>query len=581
MDRLLTGVPGATHRASLARRVWLWVALAGIAASWLALSGFRGLYNPDEGRYAEIPREMLATGDWVIPHLNGLVYIEKPPLQYWATAVGYEVFGLGNWSARLYTALCGLATVLVVMALARRLWGAAAAWRSGIVLASSLLMLLMSHQLTVDMSLTLFMTLTLGGFCVAHHERTPPRARRGWMLAVWASAACAFLTKGLLAGVLPILTLIVYSALNRDLAPWRRLHPRSGMALFLAIVLPWLILIQHRLPAFFNFFFIREHFQRYLTLVERRYQPWWFFGEVLAAGSLPWIVPMVRALLTGWRASEPRGRFDARRLLWAWSVVVLVFFSASDSKLIPYILPMFPSLAVLVGTAEERRLAADLRITAAGLIVLGAAVAAGAALLPQLLHDPATATYFLGIRGPLALIAFAFVAGGVAALARGRGRHSQPADGEARAPDRAVDRPARAMPLVAAVGAAGYVSFIGVLWAASALAPLYSGEPLVKQLSPALRETPVVYGVRLYDQSLPFYLRRTMTLVDYRGELDFGLTLEPHKGIDTLAAFEPRWREGGQALAVMSPDTYGALAARGLPMTVRARTPKELIVSRY
>ena len=568
MARALTSAAGATRRASLSK--WACLAVALVIASWIALGGFRGLYNPDEGRYAEIPREMLATGDWVIPHLDGLVYIEKPPLQYWATAVSEELFGLSNWSARLYTSLCGLATVLLVMALAGRLWGRAAAWRSGIVLASSLLMLLMSHQLTLDMSLTLFMTLTLGTFCVAQHERTSPHARRGWMLAAWASAACAFLTKGLLAGALPILTLIAYSALHRDLAPWRRLYPVSGLALFLLIVMPWLVLIQHRLPAFFNFFFVREHFERYLTLVERRYQPWWFFGEVLAAGSLPWIVPVVRALVTGWRASEPPGRFDARRLLWVWSVVVLVFFSASDSKLIPYILPMFPALAVLVGTAEERRLAADLRVTAVGLIVLGVVVAAGAALLPQLLHEPTKAPYFLAVRGPLALIAFAAAASGVAALVLGRARDA-----------REAERPAHAMPLVAAVGAGGYVTFVGVLWAASALAPLYSGEPLVKQLPPALREVPVVYGVRLYDQSLPFYLRRTMTLVDYRGELDFGLTLEPHKRIGSLAEFEPRWRDGGQALAVMAPDTYGVLAAKGLPMAVRARTPKELIVSRY
>ncbi|HYK25406.1 MAG TPA: phospholipid carrier-dependent glycosyltransferase, partial [Steroidobacteraceae bacterium] len=235
-DRALPSAAGATRRASFSR--WTCVAVALVIASWIALGGFRGLYNPDEGRYAEIPREMLATGDWVIPHLDALVYIEKPPLQYWATAVSYELFGLSNWSARLYTALCGLATVLVVMALARRLWGAAAAWRSGIVLASSLLMLLMSHQLTLDASLTLFMTLTLATFCVAQHERTSPRARCGWMLAAWASAACAFLTKGLLAGALPVLTLIAYSALHRDLGPWRRLYPVSGIALFLVIVMP-------------------------------------------------------------------------------------------------------------------------------------------------------------------------------------------------------------------------------------------------------------------------------------------------------------------------------------------------------
>ncbi len=542
-------------RTSLSRRVALSGVIALVAASWIALCGFRGLYNPDEGRYAEIPREMLSSGDWVIPHLDGLVYIEKPPLQYWATAASYEIFGESDWSARLYTGLCGLATVLVTMLLARRLKGSRAAWRSGIVLASSMLVLLMSHQLTLDMSLTLCMTLTLAAFSIAQHDRTAPAARRGWMLLAWASAACAFLTKGLVAGAIPVLTLIAYCALHRDLTPWRRLHPVSGIAVFLALSLPWLVLIQHRLPAFFDFFFVREHFERYLTLVEQRYQPWWFFGEVLAAGSLPWIVPVARALLTGWRASEPRGRFDARRLLWVWGVVVLVFFSASDSKLIPYILPMFPALAVLVGTADERQLTADLRWTAGGLVVIGVALAAGAALLPRLLHDPAKAPYFLGIRGPLVLIAFAACVGGGTALRLERAR----------------------VPLI---GAASYVSFVGVTWAACALAPLYSAEPLVAQLPPSLRGTPTVYSVRLYDQGLPFYLGRTVTLVDYRGELDFGLRREPAREIASLAAFEARWRAGGQALAVLAPDTYRSLAADGVPMIVRARTPKELIVSR-
>lgn len=545
---------GAPTGPSVARQAAAWTALALIAASWIALCGFRSLFNPDEGRYAEIPREMLATGNWVVPHLDGLAYIEKPPLQYWATAVCYEVLGESVWSARLYTGLCGLATVLVTMLLARRLWGTAAAWRSGIVLASSMLVLIMSHQLTLDMSLTLYMTLTLAAFCIAQDPRAAPSARRGWMLLAWASAAAAFLTKGLIAGVLPVLTLIAYSVLHRDASPWRRLHPLAGLALFLALTLPWLVLIQHRLPSFFDFFFVREHFERYLTPVEQRYQPWWFFGEVLAAGSLPWLLPALRALLTGWRAREAPGQFDARRLLWVWSLVVLAFFSASDSKLIPYILPMFPAVALLIGTAEERRLAADLRATGVALALLGLALAVGDALLPRVLHVAATAPYFLGIRAPLALIALAALAGGAAAAVR---------------------------PCAAIIGAVGYVSFAGVFWAACLLAPLYSGAPLAEQLSPALREAPDLYSVRMYDQSLTFYLRRTATLVDYRGELDFGLRRAPARAIDSLGAFEPRWRAGGQALAVLSPRTYGTLAADGLPMIVRARTPKELIVSRF
>src|SRR5690348_13288853 len=112
MDRALTGVPSGARRSSLSRRWALAAALVLVAASWIALGGFRGLYNPDEGRYAEIPREMLAMRDWVIPHLDALVYIEKPPLQYWATAIAYRLLGQSEWSARLYTSLAGLATVL-------------------------------------------------------------------------------------------------------------------------------------------------------------------------------------------------------------------------------------------------------------------------------------------------------------------------------------------------------------------------------------------------------------------------------------------------------------------------------------
>ncbi|HUK02629.1 MAG TPA: glycosyltransferase family 39 protein [Steroidobacteraceae bacterium] len=537
---------------------WARAALALAIIVWIELLGFRGLYNPDEGRYAEIPREMLATGDWVIPHLNGLIYIEKPPLQYWATAVSYAIFGQSDWSARLYAGLCGLATVLASAWLARRLWGQAAAWRSGLILGSSLLILLMSHQLTLDMSLTLFTTLTLVGFCVAQLAETPERMRGRWMCLAWASAAAGFLTKGLVVGVLPVLALIGYSLLARDLKPWRRLYPVRGIALFVVLAGPWFALIQHRLPSFFGFFVVREHFQRYLTLIEERYQPWWFFLPVLAAGSLPWIVPMLRGLVSGWRAQRPAGEFDARRLLWVWSAVVLLFFSVSDSKLIPYILPMMPALALLAGSSAERALKSDLRWTSWGLILAGIALALGAGLLPRLLHDPSRAPYFLALRPPLITMAIACLAGGLAAHKLRE----------------------RATPLTACVAATGFTFFACLSWAASLLDPIYSGASLAAQLPPELRAAAPVYSVRTYDQSLTFYLGRPVTLVDWRGELDFGLTLAPERGIAKLAEFAPRWLAETQALAVMEPQTYSALSKQGLPMVLRAQAPRELIVSR-
>jgi 4-amino-4-deoxy-L-arabinose transferase-like glycosyltransferase len=544
------------------RRVALWAVLAAIAASWIALLGGRALYNPDEARYAEIPREMLASGDWIVPRLDGLVYIEKPPLQYWVTALSYRLFGESEWSARLYTGLCGLATALVTAWLAFRLWDAASAWRAGILCASSLIVLVMSHQLTLDMSLTLYLTVTLAAFCVAHDPRTRPRERRLYMVLVWASAAAAFLTKGLEAGALPVLALVVYSLMHRDAGPWRRLYPLAGLAVFLALTLPWLIAIQSRLPSFFDFFIVREHFERFLTRVEARYQPWWFFGEVFVIGALPWIVPMTRALLGGWRATRPRGQFDARRLLWTYSVVVLVFFSLSDSKLIPYILPMFPPVALLVASAPESRLRADLGSTAIGLAVAGLLVVAGAAALPRLLHDPQRAAFFLSARAALGYIGAVLLAGGLLARLTARGLHGG------------------SLSLAAVIGATAYAAFIGIMSAARSLAPLYSGGPLVAQLSPALRAVPTVYSVRMYDQGVPFYLKRTVTLVDYRGELDFGLDLQPGKALGSLAAFESRWRADSRALAVMQRVTYDTLERAGLPMVIRARTPKELIVSR-
>jgi 4-amino-4-deoxy-L-arabinose transferase-like glycosyltransferase len=541
--------PGPASR----RRAPLAIALA-CAASWFALLGVRPLFNPDEGRYAEIPREMLATGDWVVPHLNNLVYIEKPPLQYWATALSFEVFGTNVWAARLYTGLCGLLTVLVAAALARRLWGRSVAARAGIMLASSFALIILSQQLTLDMSLAFFTTATLAAFCVAQEAATPDARRRYWMWLAWVSAAGAFLTKGLIGLVLPALTLLAYSLLYRHWRIWRRLSILPGCALFALVSLPWCVLMQRRVPQFFDFFFIREHFQRFLTRIEDRYEPLWFFIPVLAVGCLPWILPAGRALATSWQIPKAPTDFAPRAFLWVWCIVVLVFFSLSDSKLIPYILPLFPALLLLTASAEHTPLQRDLVRTATGVIAAGVMLAAAAAILPQLLHDPARAPYFGQLRVPL--LAMGLIAAGGGFIARGRAEPT------------------------AVLGVTAYACVMMLLVGARAVAPLYSGAPLAAQLSHAIMPGTRIYAVRTYDQSLPFYLGRTMTLVETHGELDFGLQLEPEKGLGSLPAFAARWASEGDALALMEPDTYALLQRQGLPMVVRARSPERLIVSR-
>jgi len=150
------------------RERWIYRELAVLLTLlWLATLAARPLFNPDEGRYAEIPREMQSAGDWVIPHLNGLAYIEKPPLQYWATAVSYRLLGPSEFAARLYTALTALATILLAWLAARRLWGLEAAWRAAAVLSGMLLFVVLGQLLTLDMSLTFYMTLSLAAFLSA------------------------------------------------------------------------------------------------------------------------------------------------------------------------------------------------------------------------------------------------------------------------------------------------------------------------------------------------------------------------------------------------------------------------------
>jgi hypothetical protein len=134
--------------------------------------------------------------------------------------------------------------------------------------------------------------------------------------------------------------------------------------------------------------------------------------------------------------------------------------------------------------------------------------------------------------------------------------------------------------LAAIVGATGYLCAAALLWGARAVDKVYSGESLATQLPPALYRDVPMFSVRTYDQSLPFYLRRTIKLVEERGELSFGLEFEPHKGVPSLEVFESQWRDLPQALAVVEPKTYALLEQHGVPMVVRARDLRRLIVSR-
>jgi 4-amino-4-deoxy-L-arabinose transferase-like glycosyltransferase len=516
------------------------------------------LFDPDEGRYAEIPREMVVSGDWVTPRLDGLKYFEKPPLQYWATASAFLLFGQHAWTARLWSALCGFLGLLLTFGLGRRLYGARAAALAALVQASALLYIAMARIATVDMSLCVTLELALAALVllVAADESSPPPWSCSLLLGL--GVALAVLSKGLIGIVIPGATALLYMLIYRDPRLLLRARPWWSLAVLLLLTTPWMALVSLRNPEFARFFFVYQHFGRYLSRAGfDRYQPDWFFVPVLLAGLLPWTGLLPRALGQGLRAARTGER--ATGVLLIWSACVFVFFSLSQSKLIPYILPLFPALSLLLGRELARRSPAALRphLTA---IALGAALLCaavlGAAQLPaaeRLLSQASSSTVW-AVATAFALLALA------ATLAMRWCRQGH------------VRRAVAAI----AVGVLGLTQLL--LFGADRLPRMQALSIAAQRLHPWVEHSQNFYCVGLYPQPLPFYLKRTCTLVGYRGELDFGLRQEPSRGIDTLQEFVRRWRADGAASAIVAPALYPQLEALGAPMRLIYTAPSLMAV---
>jgi len=534
------------------------------AVLWFGALDYRKLTKPDEGRYAEIPREMAASGDWLTPRLNGFKYFEKPPLQYWATATAYTAFGEAHWTARLWSALTGFLGVLVAWAAMRRLAGAYAALATASVLASGALYVAIGQMNTLDMGLTFFLAGAVFALSVAQDGRSTSVSRRWLMWAAWASLALAVLSKGLVGLVLPAATVLMYSLWQRDFGIWRRLHLVSGLIIFLAIAAPWFIAVSIANPEFFSFFFIQEHFQRFLTEMHGRYEPPWYFIPILMVGLMPWTSSAFAAVFSPslWRAGQRQaGSFSPRRFLLVWGLVVFGFFSLSDSKLPSYILPLFPAVAALIGWHCAEMAATTPRHLRWHALMLVPLAIAGLAATPLAMRfasekvPPALYAQYLpwlygaaGVLLALALAAYIFAS--------------------------------RAKPLAAllSLAAAGFLCAQMIVLGHESLSPSHSAYLVARQLRPLIAPDAPFFIVDTYDQTLPFYLQRTVTMVRYQSELSHAIRHEPHKFVPDLESFARRWQSEPVAWALMTPQVYRDFAAQELPMQLVIRDTKRIIV---
>lgn len=521
------------------------------ALAWFSILDYRKLVGPDEGRYAEIPREMVASGDWLTPRLNGLKYFEKPPLQYWATAAAFTLFGEQQWSARLWSALTGFFGILAVYFTGRRLFGPEAGFYAALVLASSLLYALIGHINTLDTGVTFFMTLGLAGFLLAQSGKAGERERRNWMWLTWAGLALSVLSKGLMGVVLPGAVLVIYSVVERDFSIWRRLHMASGLAIFLAIAAPWFIAVSIVNPEFFRFFFIHEHFERFLTKAHGRYQPWWYFVPIFLAGILPWVVLVFDTLGRAWKQeSGYTGRFRPQRFLFIWAVFIYFFFSISSSKLPSYILPVFPALALLMGHRLTQIDGRTFLWQAGPIAVLAVAALALAPQMVRFASEGVPAELYSKYAAWGLGAAAVWLVATAAALYFGW-RNRIPAG-------------------LVAFAAGGLIAGQLILTGHDSLSPEKSSYQVAQKVIPHLKPDAPFYSVGMYDQTLPFYIKRTVILVAHENEMAFGLIQEPGRWLPDLAAFAAAWRERPYALAVMPLATYRQFQRDGLPMEMIA-----------
>lgn len=535
------------------------------------------LVDPDEGRYAEIAREMLASGDFITPHLNGVVYLEKPPLYDWLVAAAVSILGPGEIGYRICSVMFGLGGLGLAYLLGRSMGGSRSAFLAAVILGTSPLYTLLARVNIIDMTLSFFLTACLTCYWLAQ-ARPPGKVGHRLYMAAFAAAALAVLCKGLIGIVLPGGIVIAHLIATRRLDTLKRIPWWTGGFLFVAIAVPWHVLAALRNPGFLEFYLIREHLLRFATPVARREGPIWFFLPVLLGGMLPWIGLLSGALAGLWqrrraapaagmpeRSQPPRLRHDQLFLL-IWAGLVFLFFSLSHSKLVPYVLPACAPIAVSCALVLERALAGRrLALVHVGMAVSSLVLAGVAAALVHASvggvpgHLQREEGYPIIFALSMATLIVAVMGGTAWILGRPRFGYG-----------------------------AGILSAAGVIGTVLLVAPHVFDYRTTRDFVAAAQEylpegVPLI-AYRNYPQSLPVYLDRCMTVAGYQGELAPGIArlsaAERVRRFPTPAEFGAIWETGSPAYAVVDDTALRSMRNDGYdPGSILVRSDRFMLLT--
>jgi len=415
------------------------------------------------------------------------------------------------------------------------------------------------HFNSLDMGLSAFLVAALCSLLLAQtsHNKT---SSRNWMWACWVFMALATLSKGLIGAAIPAMVFIAYSISAWDWKIWTRLRLFSGTVIYLLITAPWFVLIAQRNPEFLEFFFIHEHLQRFTQDTHSRTGPIYYFVPLLIIGALPWVLQIPGSIAQAWQ--ERRREFSSGWLLVCWFAIIFTFFSVSHSKLPGYIIPIFPALALLTGSRLDRLLghtnsmALPWKLQTLGFALLGCVgffflSEIGKQARPDEIEAYAQYVNWV-IAALIALVGFSLYA---AFQSKRNGLQS-------------IASFASGFFLCAIIAGTGHET----------LGRAVSGIDLANRVKTNIPTNVNFYSVRLLDHTMPFYLGRTMIMVEDPDELQFGVNQQPDLWLPTLDAFITRWREDQTAYAMMVPEQYVALQAMNLPMQEVDRDSRRVIV---
>lgn len=324
--------------------------------AWIAVCfrlGDLPLEQPDEGRNAEVAREMKAAGAWLVPTYDGIAYLDKPAFYFKAVALSLAMFGDSETAARIPSAAFGIGLLALIYIFCRREYGVRCAALAAIVLATTPLFLVNARTVIFDIALCFFVVSAI--FAGYRAEESEGSARRNWYLLGAAAAGFATLVKGPVGFLIPILVLLVFNRLLGRRSVWKRIFAPLNWLVFFGVVLPWFIGLSLVHPDFPHYGLVEESFHRFTTTAFHRSKPFYFYGIIVMGMFLPWSLLLPEAAVAAWKSRRNMARADVLCIVWA--VVVVIFFSCSKSKMPGYILSATIACGILAARLFERALA--------------------------------------------------------------------------------------------------------------------------------------------------------------------------------------------------------------------------------